>query len=75
MFLRNLANFCKRLDSAVLVVDMHDGNQCCRLANGGAQLLQANPAIPADREIGYPQTRAAQGSDTYATRRDAPQMR
>ena len=53
MFLRNLANFRKRLDSAVLVVDVHDGNQDCRLANGGAQLLQANPAIPADREIGY----------------------
>ena len=51
MLLRNLANFLKRLDGAIFVIDVHDGYQHRRLANGIAELLQANPSIPVYREI------------------------
>ena len=53
VFLSNLANLCERLNSAVFVVDVHDGDKECRIPDCFTELRNANPSVSIHGEIGY----------------------
>ena len=55
-FIGNLTDLCKRLNCAVLVVDVHDGDQHCGVADCAAKLLKINPSVSVYWQIGCLET-------------------
>jgi len=53
MFVGNPGNVSDRLNSANLVVGMHDGNQCRARLDRASDLVRIDPPEPIDGEIGH----------------------
>ena len=56
MFLCDLTDSFKRLDGAVFIVDVHDRNQHCGVADCVTKLFNANPSVSIDWKVGYLET-------------------
>ena len=56
VFLCDLAYLFKRLDGAILVIDVHDRDQDCCVADCLTKLLNTNLSVSVYREIGYLET-------------------
>ena len=56
MCLCDFTDLRERLDRAVFVIDVHDGDKDCRIADCVAEVFNANPSVSIDRQISYLET-------------------
>ena len=75
VFLCYLAYLFKRLDGAVLVVDVHDGDEGCGITDCLTELFNVNPSVPIHGEVGYLKTALLQILAGMQNGRDALQTK